>query len=235
MSFIEVKSELSKFSNAQKAKVLATFFKTGKGEYGEGDLFLGVKVPDQRKVARKFKNLALRDVKRLLQSKIHDYRFTALVILIKQFEKGNEDLKKKIFNFYLDNVEYVNSWDLVDLSAPKIVGAYLLDKGPIQRKFLYNFARSNDLWKRRIAILATFAFIKEKDFEDALEIAEILVDDEHDLIHKVVGWMLREIGKIDQWVEEKFLRKHYKTMPRTMLRYAIEKFDTHKKNFYMGR
>ena len=172
------------------------------------------------------------DLEKLLNSKIHEYRMSALLILIKQYEKGNESEKNKIFNFYLRNTKNINNWDLVDISAPKIVGDYLLNK---PRDVLYKLASSNNLWERRIAIISTFAFIRNNEFDDTLKIAEILLNDKHDLIHKAVGWMLREIGKRDQKIEEEFLKKYYSKMPRVMLRYAIEKFEEKKRKFYLGK
>jgi len=228
----QVKKELNKYANPQKAKISSRFFKTGKGEYGQGDVFLGISVPNQRKVAGDFKELPLSQTAKLLQSRVHEHRLTALLILVSQFQKGEEKIKKQIFDLYLKNYKYINNWDLVDLSAPKIVGAYLLEK-PEKRKVLYQLACSNNLWKKRIAMLSTYTFIKNNQFTDTLKIAEILLDDKHDLIHKAVGWMLREIGKIDQKEEELFLKKHYKTMPRTMLRYAIEKFNEKKRKSYL--
>ncbi len=228
----EFKSDLQKLGDREKAKFLAGFFKTGKGQYAEGDKMLGISVPDQRKVAKKYKDLDLGSLQILLNDKIHEYRLTALFILVDQYEKSKDIKKKEIFDFFIKNTKNVNNWDLVDSSAPKIVGAYLLDK---ERVILYKLAVSENLWERRIAMLACYAFIRNEDFDDGLAIADVLVDDNHDLIHKAVGWMLREIGNKNQKVEESFLKKHYKTMPRTMLRYAIEKFDKKKKDFYMGR
>jgi 3-methyladenine DNA glycosylase AlkD len=227
----QIKREMSQLSDPDRAKNLSWFFKTGKGQYGEGDVFLGIPVPEQRKVAKKYTDLSLGDLQELLDSKIHENRFTALLILISKYRKAEESGKKEIFDFYLKNTENVNNWDLVDLSAPRIVGDYLLSK---ERSVLYKLAKSKSLWERRISILSTFTFIGNNDFEDALNISELLLHDEHDLIHKAVGWMLREIGKRDQEVEERFLRKYCMHMPRTMLRYAIEKFDEKKRKFYLA-
>lgn len=227
-----LKKELKKISDPRQAKVLQRFFKTGKGEYGEGDIFWGVKVPDQRKIANKFQGLSLKDLEKLLSSKIHEHRMTALLILIKQYEKADEQKKKRIFDFYLKNTKNINNWDLVDISAPKIVGDYLLDK---PRTVLYKLAKSENLWERRIAIISTWAFIRNNEFDDTLKIAKILLNDEHDLIHKAVGWMLREVGKRNQEIEEEFLKKHYLKMPRVMLRYAIERFEERKRKFYLDK
>jgi len=228
----QIKRELSQLSDPDRAKKLAGFFKTGKGQYGEGDLFLGIPVPEQRKVANRYTDLLLNDLQELLNSKFHEHRLTALLILISKYRKAENSGKEEIFSFYLKNTENINNWDLVDLSAPKIVGDYLVNK---DRFILYKLAKSNNLWERRIAILSTFKFIGNNDFEDALSISELLLHDKHDLIHKAVGWALREIGKRDQEVEERFLTKYCMQMPRTMLRYAIEKFDEKKRKFYLTK
>jgi 3-methyladenine DNA glycosylase AlkD len=233
MSLAELKKELESLADKKQAENLQRFFKTGPGEYGEGDIFLGLKVPVQRAVAKKHKDLSLSDIKQLLNSKIHEHRLIALLILMQKFDNAEENAKKEIFELYLKNTNNINNWDLIDLSSPNIVGNYLLDK---PRAILYRLAKSNSIWKKRIAMLATFEFIGHNEAKDALAIAEILVNDKHDLIQKAVGWMLREVGKrVSQEEEEKFLKKHYKTMPRTMLRYAIERFDKRKKEFYMGK
>jgi 3-methyladenine DNA glycosylase AlkD len=192
-------------------------------------------VPIQRELVGKFWNsINLKETEELLQGKIHEERLIALLILVKKFEKTKqENEKKEIFELYLRNYNNINNWDLVDLSAPRIVGQFLIDKDKKEKQILYKFAHSDNLWKKRISVLGTFWFIRENEFEDSLKIAEILLKDEHDLIHKAVGWMLREIGKRDLSVEEDFLKKHYQNMPRTMLRYAIEKFDEKKRIFYM--
>ena len=232
------KKELGKLKNPEKAKKLGRYFKTGKGEYADGDNFLGIIVPEQRKVAKKY-DLSLDELQKLLSSKIHEYRLTALFILVDKYKKADEKLKKVIVDFYLRNTKNINNWDLVDLSAPNILGDFLSSKHFMQspdkdRNILYKLAKGH-LWEKRIAILATFAFIRKNDFSDSLKIAEILLKDKHDLIHKAVGWMLREIGKRNQDVEEKFLKKHYKHMPRTMLRYAIEKFSEKQRQFYLDK
>jgi len=230
----DIKKEIRKQANPQKAKDCLWFFKTRKGEYGEGDRFLGIINPISHKIAKDFFNdLNLIDLDKLIKSKFHEERLIALLILVEKFRKANSIEQKKIYNFYLKHTKYINNWDLVDLSAHKIVGAYLNDK---DRKILYKLAKSKSLWERRIAIISCFYFIAQKQSKDALAIAEILINDKHDLIHKAVGWMLREVGKkYGQEVEEKFLRKYYKTMPRTMLRYAIEKFDEKNRKFYLGK
>jgi 3-methyladenine DNA glycosylase AlkD len=192
------------------------------GEYGEGDQFIGVRVPQIRQIAKQCKDMSMDDVAQLLESPIHEERALALIILTLQFARGDAHKQTSIYEVYLRNTRYINNWDLVDCSAHKIVGAYLYDKN---REPLNNLALSQDMWERRIAIIATLYFIKKDDFDDVLVVAEKLVSDSEDLIHKAVGWMLREVGKRNQAVEEAFLRIHYRTMPRTMLRYAIEKFD----------
>ena len=238
-SLFQLKKELKKLSNPKQAKILQRFFKTGKDEYGEGDIFWGIKVPIQRKVAAKFYGLSLKDIEKLLESRIHEHRMIALFILIKKYKKGGEQEKKIIFNFYLKNIKNINNWDLVDLSAPKIIGDYLFVKskkgGDTYRRFLCKLARSNNLWKKRVAIISTWTFIKNNEFNETLKISKILITDKHDLIHKAVGWMLREVGKKNQKIEEKFLKKHYLKIPRTMLRYAIERFDENKRKFYLKK
>jgi 3-methyladenine DNA glycosylase AlkD len=228
----KMKRELLQLSDSDHAKILLGFFKTGKGQYGEGDLFLGIRVPEQRKVAKKYTKLGLNGIQKLLDSKYHEHRFTALVILINKYQQAEESGKGEIFRFLLKNTENINNWDLVDLSAPRIIGDYLVDK---DRSILYELAKSKNLWERRISILATFKFIANNDFEDALKISEILLEDKHDLIHKAVGWALREIGKRDQKMEEKFLNENACNMPRTMLRYAIEKFEETKRKTYLTK
>jgi 3-methyladenine DNA glycosylase AlkD len=228
----KLQGEIKGKANPLKAKLLQGFFKTGKGQYGEGDIFLGLMVPIQREMVKKYQDLPLVDIQKLLDSKIHEERLIALLILVLQFKKGDASKRKTIFDFYLKNSRNINNWDLVDLTAPNIVGEFLLDK---DRIIIYKLAKSHNLWEKRIATLATFTFIKFGKFKDALKIAEILLNDNHDLIHKAVGWMLREIGKRDLLAEERFLKKHYKKMPRTMLRYAIEKFPEKKRKKYLQK
>jgi 3-methyladenine DNA glycosylase AlkD len=228
----QLKTKLKKLANPKQAKILQGFFKTGRGEYGEGDIFLGIKVPIQRKVAREFKDLKIEDSQKLLNSNIHEERLIALFILVGQYVSGDEKQKKRIYYFYLKNTKNINNWDLVDLSAPNIAGDYLLNR---DRKILYKLVRSKNLWAKRIAVLATFALIKNNDFTDTIKSSKILLKDKHDLIHKAVGWMLREIGKRDEKELEKFLGNLYKNMPRTMLRYAIEKLSEKKRKFYLKK
>ncbi len=232
MKYEDVIKDLNKLKNSEKEKVFLNFFKTGKGQYGEGDKFLGISVPEQRKFAVKHKNLPLAEVQKLLNSKIHEHRFTALEILVMQYDASDPKSKEKIIKFYLKNTKNINNWDLVDTSAPYILGDHLLDK---DRSVLYRLAKSKSLWERRISIVSTFAFIKEKDLKDTVKISEILLSDSHDLIQKAVGWMLREAGKKDLKTLLSFLDKHYKKMPRTMLRYSLEKLNQKQKKFYMAK
>jgi 3-methyladenine DNA glycosylase AlkD len=192
MTAQKIQKRLRQLASKEKARLLLGFFKTGPGQYGEGDIFLGVMVPNIRKVAKEFQGAPLGEIIKLLASTVHEERLLALFMLVSAFAKGDDSLKRKIYNLYVKNTKYINNWDLVDLSAPNIVGAYLLGRS---RKPLYAFAKSKSLWKRRIAILATFRFIRENDFDDSLAIAKILLKDDHDLLHKAVGWMLREVGK----------------------------------------
>jgi 3-methyladenine DNA glycosylase AlkD len=222
----KLKQELSDAADPERAKNSERYFKTGKGQYGEGDVFIGISNPKIRELSKKY-DLSFKELQELLNSKIHEERLIALLILIRNKNKEGA------FRFYLANTRNINNWDLVDLSASKIVGEFLKDK---ERDILYDLARSDNLWEKRISIISTFAFIKDGDFDDALAIAEMLLGDNHDLIHKAVGWVLREIGKKDQKVLEKFLKKHYSDIPRTTLRYAIERFEEGKrKKFLEGK
>lgn len=220
----DLKKELRKYSDQQKKKKLTKYFQVYQGGYGEGDKFLGVNVPSQRRIVSKYyKNISLKQIARLLKSPVHEHRFTGLLLLGKKFKKAKkEQEQKKIIAIYLNNLDGVNNWDLVDYSADKILGEYLVGRDP---KMLYEFAESGDLWKQRIAIVATFAFIKKNQFDLTFEISRLLLDHEHELIHKAVGWMLKETGKRDFSAEFNFLKECYRKMPRSMLRYAIEKFD----------
>ena len=230
MSLKALRAILEKQSNPEQAKILMRFFKTGIGEYGEGDEFLGIKVPVSRKIAKQFKELSLSEIQELLDSKVHEERLIRLFILVEQYRKADAEKMQAIYEFYLKNAKRVNNWDLVDLSAEKIMGAYLMDK---DKRILFKLAKSKNLWERRIAIMSTFHFIKNGFYDTTFAISDMLLKDEHDLIHKAVGWMLREIGNSNLAEEEKFLKKNYKTMPRTMLRYAIEKFTEKKRQVYL--
>ena len=226
----EITQRLFALGNKERAAVSQKFFKTGPGEYGEGDIFLGNKVPVLRKLAKEYFDLSLKDVNKILESKFHEERLLSLFIMVDQFSKGDRKKKKSIYELYLKNTGFINNWDLVDSSAHHIVGPYLMTKSKAP---LYEMARSDLLWERRIAIMSTFHYIKNDKFNDTLKIAGGLLSDEEDLIHKAVGWMLREIGKRHLPSEETFLKKHYQKMPRTMLRYAIEKFPEPKRQRYL--
>lgn len=222
-----LRAELNKLADKNKAKLLQGFFKTGKGEYGEGDIFLGITVPNSRAVAVRYKDLPFEQISELLQSKVHEERLIALLILVHRFKKFPLE-RERVYDFYLKNTKCINNWDLVDLSSHHIVGEYLFDK---PKDILFRLAKSNNLWERRISVISTFYFISKNEFETCLTIAEILIEDKEDLIQKAVGWMLRETGKRDLKKEEAFLKAYYKKMGRTALRYAIEKFpeDTRQK------
>jgi 3-methyladenine DNA glycosylase AlkD len=228
----EIRARLERMGDPEAARVSEGYFRTGPGEYGEGDRFLGIRVPAIRALVREYRGLPLEEIGTLLGSEWHEARLLALLLLVDAYNRGDRDGREAIYRFYLANTRYINNWDLVDLSAPNIVGAHL-EEG--DRSVLEGLARSESLWERRIAILATQHFIRRGDFGTTLHIAEMLVDDRHDLIHKAVGWMLREVGNRDREVEESFLRRHHATMPRTMLRYAIEKFPPELRQRYMQR
>lgn len=225
----DLQKDVKKLTNKEKAKFLQRFFKTGIGEYGFGDIFAGLTVPILRSLAIKYKNLSFEDIMLLFRSKIHEERLIALLILVHNFQKKPLE-QRRIYEFYLKNTKYINNWDLVDLSSHEIVGGYLLDK---PKDVLLKLAKSKNLWEKRISIISTFTFIRNKEFDTSLKIAEILVKDKEDLIQKALGWMLREIGNRDFPTEERFLKKHYKRMGRTALRYAIEKFPEKKRLAYL--
>jgi 3-methyladenine DNA glycosylase AlkD len=227
----KIRQDLKELADESKARVLQRYFKTGPGEYGEGDVFLGVTVPQSRKIAKlHFHSAGLSDVEELLRSKVHEERLVALLVLVHRYEAG----EKGIARFYLDHLRHVNNWDLVDLSAPNILGAHLAGKS---RSLLYRLAKSANIWEKRVAIVATYYFIRRDEFDDTLRIAELLINDrvQHDLIHKATGWMLREVGKRNISVLLSFLDAHFSEMPRTMLRYAIEKLPARNRNFYLAR
>lgn len=227
-----IRQELETYIDPVKREILPRFFKTGKGQYGEGDKFLGVTVPNARSVAKMHKDEPFGVLAALLQSPWHECRLCALLVLVERFKKSDEKERKAIYDFYLSQTSRINNWDLVDLSAPGIVGEYLKDKS---REDLYRLAESSLLWEQRIAVMATYTLIKNHDFIDILALSERLLRHEHDLMRKAVGWMLREMGKRDKDLLVQFLEKHCKTMPRTMLRYAIEKFPEEERREFMKR
>jgi len=231
MNVATLRQRLRAHASAKDAAILQWFFKTGPGEYGEGDVFIGVRVPAMRRVCRECgDNVSVATVEQLLRSQVHEDRALALMLLVSAFGRGDEREQKAIYDRYLANTRYINNWDLVDLSAPSIVGGWLSarSRAPLRR-----LARSASLWERRIAIVATQAFIRRDELEDTLEIADLLIHDEHDLIHKAVGWMLREVGKRDGVVLRTWLRPRHTHMPRTMLRYAIERFPESERRRYL--
>ncbi|HJQ70688.1 MAG TPA: DNA alkylation repair protein [Blastocatellia bacterium] len=230
MTVDQIRLKLQELKDDQRARGLQRFFKTGPGQYGEGDLFLGIRVPDLRRLAREHRAARLSEIKQLLKSKFHEERVLALMMLVHAYSKGHEKAKKEIYDLYLKSTRFINNWDLVDLSAHHIVGHYLSDK---PKEPLYRLAKSDSLWERRIAIIATAYFIRRGGFAETLKISKMLLADREDLIHKAVGWMLREVGNRDLAAEERFLIAHYKRMPRTMLRYAIEKFPEPRRQMYL--
>lgn len=230
MKAVDVQKALAALANPEVAAGARRYFRTGPGQYGEGDEFRGIKVPVLRGVAKEFRALPFAEAKRLLASPFHEDRLAALIILVRQFQRGDEALRERIYRLYIASARRVNNWDLVDTSAPYILGAWLEDK---DRAPLYILARSKNLWERRMAMLATQWYIRKGDFDDALRLAAALAASEEDLIHKAVGWMLREVGARDRKREEAFLARRYKTMPRTMLRYAIEHFPEARRQAYL--
>jgi 3-methyladenine DNA glycosylase AlkD len=226
----EIRAQLTRLADPEIAAISRRFFKTGPGEYGEGDLFRGIRVPVLRRLSRQYASLSPSGAERLLHSPFHEDRLLALLILIKIFKKAEASERKTIYGLYLKSTRFINNWDLVDASAEHIVGAFLWDN---KRDPLYRLAKSGNIWERRIAIMSTFHFVKHGEFEETLKIAQRLLSDPEDLIHKAAGWMLREIGKRDLQAEESFLRIHHQLMPRTMLRYAIERFPEKKRQNYL--
>jgi 3-methyladenine DNA glycosylase AlkD len=226
----EIQEKLAALSDPEDARFLQGFFKTGSGQYGYGDLFRGIRVPVLRKLSKSHKAISVGDAEQLLHSAYHEDRLLALFILMLKYAAADEAGKARIFTLYLDNTGYINNWDLVDASAAHIVGAHLKDR---PRTILYELAGARSLWERRIAILATFHFIRCGQYDDTLKIAAMLIADKEDLLHKAVGWLLREVGKRDLQTEETFLIAHYRQMPRTMLRYAIERFPEEKRKAYL--
>ena len=231
VSYEAFKKELRKKASKEKAAILSRFFKTGPGHYGEGDKFLGVVVPDIRAAVKKFTDLSLTDLQKLLDSPYHEDRLGALLIVVVKYSRADKKEQEYIYKWYLKNTKRINNWDLVDLTAEKIIGPYLEDK---DKKVLFKLIKSKNLWERRIAILSTFYYIKKGDCELTLRLTQLLLKDKHDLMHKAAGWMLREVGKrCGEENEEKFLKKYYQQMPRTMLRYAIERFAENKRLKYL--
>ena len=229
MLIAAIERELESLAEAPRVAILQRFFKTGPGEYGEGDRFRGLRVPILRGLARKYQDLSLAEAGDLLQSAFHEDRLLALLILIRQYYRGGQAVRDQIHRFYLEHTGSVNNWDLVDASAPHLLGHYLEDR---PRDLLTRLAAGN-LWERRMAIIATLHFIKRQDFDDTLRIARLLLEDPEDLIHKAVGWMLREVEKRQTTVAEAFLQEHYRQMPRTMLRYAIERLPEARRQAYL--
>jgi len=231
----KIKAELAALGSPEKAKHSARFFKTGPGEYGEGDVFIGVTVPNQRMIAKRYRALPLAEIGPLITSRVHEHRLTGLLVLVEQFARNQHTpSRREIVDYYLQHLDRVNNWDLVDLSASKILGAHLLQH-PEEREILFTLAGSSDLWRRRVAVLATLPMIKTGRFDELLTLGETLLGDPHDLMHKAVGWMLREVGKVDLSVLDGFLEKHASTMPRTMLRYSIERMEPARRRHFMNR
>lgn len=228
----EIRTRLQQLANSDKAAILQRFFKSGPGEYDEGDVFLGINAPVLRELVKEYPNIAVAEAEALLHSDLHEERALALMLWVRLYTKGSAEQKEHIYQRYLANTDWINNWDLVDGSAPHIVGQHLLKR---DRKILYQLANSNSLWERRIAIIATQQFIRHHDFADTVKIAALLLDDKEDLLHKAVGWMLREVGNRDLPTEEAFLAQYSQCMPRTMLRYAIEKFPDEKRKFWLTR
>ncbi|MDR3256239.1 MAG: DNA alkylation repair protein [Endomicrobium sp.] len=225
--------DLKKYKNRVFAKHHAKYFQTQKGRYGEGDFFWGIRVPQQRIIARKYwKDISLKDVEELLQNKIHEVRLTALIILVEKYKEASDNGKSNIVKIYLSNSKYINNWDLVDLSAPNILGYYWYNNS---LEDFWKYAKSGNLWKERIAMISTLYFIRHGRFTETLELSRLFLGHKHDLIHKASGWMLREVGKINKKILILFLTKHYKVMPRTMLRYSIEKLSPEERKYYIEK
>lgn len=229
----DVLKELEYLKNSEKIKVFKRFFKTNEGEYGYGDMFWGISVPQVRGISKRyFRDISFDEIKVLINHRIHEIRLAGYLILTYQYEKSDNERRKDIFDFYLNNLSGCNNWDLVDLSCYKIVGEYLL-KNKEERRILYELSRSNNLWEQRISIVSTLPFIKRKEFKDTLNISKVLLSHSHDLIHKAVGWMLREVGKQDMNVLREFLNENINTIPRTTLRYSIERMNESERKKYL--
>jgi 3-methyladenine DNA glycosylase AlkD len=231
MTYKEITDHLHSLADTERAISSQRYFKTGEGEYGYGDVFIGIRMPVLREAVKKFRDTPIGVAEKLLRSEYHEIRMFSLLILVYRFSRKNDKEKEEIYNIYLSNTQYINNWDLVDSSAHHIVGAYLENR---EKTVLYDFALSDSLWERRIAVISTFHYIKKNIFKDALSIAELLLYDREDLIHKAVGWMLREIGNRDLDIETRFLKFYYSKMPRTALRYAIEKFSKEERWKYLN-
>lgn len=231
MNIKAIQSQLAELADPAIAEHATRFMKTGPGEYGEGDRFRGIRVPVLRKVAREYETLPLAGIQRLLQSPFHEDRMVAVLIMVRQYERGGAEVRQALFDLYVTSGDRINNWDLVDVTAPHILGPHLFER---DRRILYRLVSSDILWERRMAVLATFYFIRRDDFDDILALSEKLLSDKEDLMHKAVGWMLREVGNRDRNRLEAFLQRHYKTMPRTMLRYAIEKFPEPRRKAYLA-
>ncbi|GKT27058.1 DNA alkylation repair enzyme like protein [Aduncisulcus paluster] len=228
----EILDNIKSLADPERALHSQKYFKTGKGEYGAGDKFLGLKMPQIRKIASKYKHIDLTDLESLLHNPIHEVRHCSLIILVEQYKKAAiKEERKRIYNLYLENTSYINNWDLVDTSAPHIVGKHLFDQ--VDKSKLFSLAQSKDLWERRISVLSTLFFIRKNHFDETIELCELLLEDPEDLIHKATGWMLREVGKRNEDILHVFLRKHCRVMPRTMLRYAIEKLENDIRKQYL--
>jgi 3-methyladenine DNA glycosylase AlkD len=233
LEYQDIFNALKREKNIEKAEVSSRFFKTGKGEYGEGDVFWGISVPTQRGIAQKYSDAPFSVIEKMLRDPVHEFRLTALLILVYAYKKALLPQRKKIFDFYIRHTDFINNWDLVDSSARDIVGAFLYESGA-DRALLYKLARSTSLWERRISIIATWFFIQKGDYKDTCAIATLHLTDSHDLMHKATGWMLREMGKKSEKHLVDFLKKNYKRMPRTMLRYALEKFPQEMRKAYLA-
>ena len=227
-----ITNKLQALSDAEKREIFPKFFKAGKGEYGEGDRFLGVTVPNIRAIAKLHKDISIEEIRELIQSEWHEVRLCALIIMVEKSKKKDEALRKELFNLYLSQTERINNWDLVDLSCRFIIGEYLLDKS---RDILYHLAQSPLLWDNRIAIVSTYAFIRKGQLEDTYALSDLMMQHSHDLMHTAIGWMLREAGKRDSERLYDYVMSHRADMPRTMLRYAIEKFSPKERAILMKR
>ena len=236
MNYKIIKKELKRFSNKDKAHTLQYFFKTGKGQYGEGDVFIGVTSPEMQQIAKKYyETISLAEVKQLLYSKIHEERLTALFLLVYKYQKiKSPKEKKEVCEFYLKNLKQVNNWDLVDISCYKIVGDYLYNHVK-NKKILYKLAESKNMWEQRVSIVSTMYFVRKNDLKDTIKLSEMLLNHKHDLMHKAVGWLLREVGKKDEKLLKKFLKKHYDDIPRTTLRYSIERMEEKERKKYLKK